>query len=58
MADALRYACAAGALACTSLGAQTSIPQAPQVLALVNSQADVNNAYELAALRALCGLSE
>jgi ribokinase len=58
MADALRTACAAGALACTRLGAQSSIPQAAEVLALVNSQADVNNAYELAALRALCGLSE
>jgi ribokinase len=57
MADALRYACAAGALACTRMGAQSSIPQASEVLALVNSQANVNNPSELAALRALCGLN-
>jgi len=58
MADALRYACAAGALACTRMGAQSSIPQAAEVLALVSQQADVNNEGELAALRALCGLSQ
>lgn len=56
MAYALRYACAAGALACTRLGAQSSIPQAAEVLELVNSQAGVNNEGELNALRALCGL--
>ena len=58
MADALRYACAAGALACTRLGAQSSIPEAAEVLALISQQANVNNEGELAALRALCGLTE
>ncbi len=58
MADALRYANAAGALACTRLGAQSSIPHAAQVRALVDQQADVNNPNALAALRALCGLNQ
>ncbi|NVO07130.1 MAG: ribokinase [Rhodoferax sp.] len=58
MPDALRYACAAGALACTRMGAQSSIPPAAEVLALVSQQADVNNPGELAALRSLCGLNE
>jgi ribokinase len=58
MPDALRYACAAGALACTRMGAQSSIPQATEVLALVSQQADVNNAGELTALRAMCGFAE
>jgi ribokinase len=57
MADALRYASAAGALACTRMGAQSSIPQASEVMALVSQQADVNNPGELAALRALCGMN-
>jgi ribokinase len=58
MPDALRYACAAGALACTRLGAQSSIPQAAEVLELISQQAGVNNANEIAALRTLCGFSE
>ena len=57
MADALRYASAAGALACTRLGAQSSIPLAAEVLELVRQQADVNNAAALAALRALCAFT-
>ncbi len=58
MAEALRYACAAGALACTRLGAQSSIPQAADVLALISQSADINHAGALAALRAHCGLHE
>jgi ribokinase len=57
MPDALRYACAAGALACTRLGAQSSIPQEAEVLELISQQADVNNEDALAALRSLCGLT-
>lgn len=56
MARALRYASAAGALACTRLGAQSSIPSAVDVQALLASQATNNTPSQLAALRALCGL--
>lgn len=57
MADALRYACAAGALACTRLGAQSSIPEATDVASLLVQQTDNNTPSRLAALRALCGLN-
>lgn len=55
--DALRYASAAGALACTRLGAQSSVPTAEEVRALMASQPDNNSAARLAALRALSGIS-
>jgi len=54
---ALRYASAAAALACTELGAQSSIPEAAEVTALLAQQADNNTPTRLAALRALCGLT-
>jgi ribokinase len=57
MDDALRYASAAAALACTRLGAQSSIPTATEVATLLAAQADNNTPARLAALRALCGLT-
>jgi ribokinase len=57
MAEALRYASAAGALACTRLGAQSSIPQAADVAALLAAQPHNNTPARLDALRALCGLN-
>ena len=57
MAQALRYASAAGALACTRLGAQSSIPQAAEVRALLSEQSHTDSAAQLAALRSLCGLN-
>ena len=56
LATALRHAGAASALACTRLGAQTSIPHASEVHALLGQQASTHNPAALAALRALCGL--
>ena len=56
MDQALRHASAAGALACTRLGAQSSIPLAAEVGALIQAQ-DTNTPAALAALRALSGLS-
>ncbi len=54
MARALQIASAAGALACTRLGAQSSIPQAQEVADFLASQpAPSPNA--LAALRQFCG---
>jgi ribokinase len=57
LAQALRYASAAAALACTRLGAQSSIPEAAEVNALLHQQTDTNTPERLAALRATCGLS-
>lgn len=57
MDEALRYASAAAALACTRLGAQSSIPDASEVTALLQAQPDNNHPSRLAALRAMCGLS-
>lgn len=57
MDAALRYAGAAGALACTRLGAQSSIPKASEVAALLNDQADNNSPARRDALRHLCGLN-
>jgi ribokinase len=54
---ALRYASAAAALACTRLGAQSSIPETLEVRALLNDQPDNNTPARLAALRVLCGLN-
>jgi ribokinase len=55
--EALLYASAAAALACTKLGAQSSVPIAAEVAALLLLQPDTNNPTALAALRALCGLN-
>ena len=57
MDAALRYASAAAALACTRLGAQSSIPEATEVAALLSDQAENNTPARLAALRDLCGLN-
>lgn len=56
MAQALRQASAAGALACTQLGAQSSIPQAIDVTTFLSTQSTQENPAEIAALRAFCGL--
>jgi ribokinase len=55
--EALRYASAAAALACTHPGAQSSIPQAADVTFLLKEQPDNNTPIRLAALRELCGLN-
>lgn len=57
MAQALRQASAAGALACTQLGAQSSIPLAADVTAFLASQAPAPSPQALATLRAFCGLT-
>ena len=56
MQSALALASAAGALACTRLGAQTSIPMASEVRALVADNSSHDPA-KLSALRAFCGLT-
>jgi ribokinase len=57
MNQALRYASAAAALACTRLGAQSSIPEATEVARLLSEQPTNNAPARLAALRDLCGLN-
>lgn len=57
LAHALRHASAAGALACTQLGAQSSIPHAAEVSAFLASQARESSPAELEVLRNFCGLS-
>jgi len=52
LADALRFASAASALACTRLGAQASVPARAEVDALLAAQADPPDA----ALAAYCGI--
>ncbi|MFP4896736.1 ribokinase [Paraburkholderia sp. EG304] len=54
MADALLAATAASALACTRLGAQSSIPNRAEVLALLADPARVPDADAHAALAAAC----
>jgi ribokinase len=56
MAQALRRASAAGALACTRLGAQSSIPHAAEVDAFLAVQVPTL-APELEKLRSFCGLN-
>ncbi len=57
MAQALRQASAAGALACTQLGAQSSIPRAADVSAFLASQAAEPSSAERETLRRFCGLA-
>jgi ribokinase len=52
---ALRRACAAGALACTRRGAQTSIPDAADVTEFLNRQPPADSAA-ISALQTYCGL--
>jgi len=54
LADALRFASAASALACTRLGAQTSIPTRPEVEAWLAGRDDAGSRQ--AALATYCGL--
>lgn len=56
MGQSLRLASAAGALACTRWGAQTSIPQAKEVAAFLSTQ-PAPTETTLAQLRTLCGLA-
>ncbi len=56
MAQALRQASAAGALACTRLGAQSSIPTAAEVKQFLAKQAP-HNADAEQTLRQFCGLN-
>ena len=55
MPQALRRACAAGALACTRQGAQTSIPDAADVTDFLNRQLPANPTA-ISALKTFCGL--
>ena len=54
LSDALRFASAAAALACTKMGAQTSIPQRREVDAFLAQQPPVDSNRQ-SVLRALCG---
>lgn len=56
LSQSMRLASAAGALACTRPGAQTSIPQAAEVASLVALDSPTNDT-ERAALRQFCGLT-
>lgn len=66
LADAMRHAAAASALACTRLGAQASVPAAAEVIALLaqddndgepgNDNDGSDDARRRAALAAYCGL--
>lgn len=55
LADAMRHASAAAALACTQPGAQSSVPSAADVNAFLATHQ--TSAADLDALRAYCGLS-
>lgn len=56
LAAALRQASAAGALACTRLGAQSSIPTQAEVNAFLQMQPDASE-HRLAALQQYCGIA-
>ncbi|MDP2370468.1 ribokinase [Rhodoferax sp.] len=56
LAVSLRQASAAGALACTRLGAQTSIPTQAEVSAFLRTQPDASE-HSLAALQQYCGMA-
>ena len=56
MAQALRLASAAGALACTHLGAQSSIPRASDVVAFL-AQQPMPSVHALERLRQFCGVA-
>jgi ribokinase len=53
---ALRQACAAAALACTQLGAQSSVPSATEVIALLDRTPATERDERVAALRQYAGL--
>ena len=57
LSDALRFASAAAALACTKTGAQTSIPQRREVDAFLAQQPPIDGSRQ-PALRALCGFTD
>ncbi len=57
MQNALKYASAAGALACTRVGAQQSIPSRAEVEAFLHRQHPSNDT-ESAALRTYCGIDK
>lgn len=57
MLEALRYASAAGALACTRLGAQSSIPEASEVRQFL-AQHTENTVASRARLLTFCGLED
>jgi len=56
MAQALRQASAAAALACTQIGAQSSVPHAADVVALLSQTSHAHEAQALLALRQFAGL--
>jgi ribokinase len=55
LAGAMRQASAAGALACTRAGAQSSIPTRDEVMALLHTSQE-NTPAQQAAVRRFCGL--
>jgi len=57
MAQALRQASAAAALACTQMGAQSSVPHATDVAAFLSQCAQANEDEALLALQKFAGLS-
>ena len=57
MAQALRQASAAAALACTQMGAQTSVPTAQAVAAFLDQSPQTQDAKDMQALRQYAGLS-
>jgi ribokinase len=57
LGDALRLASAAAALACTRMGAQSSIPQRSEVDAFLTRQPRIDSGRQ-AALRAYCGFAD
>ena len=57
VSDAIRFACAAGALACTTAGAQSSVPERTHVSAFIAASTPALVATDVdTSLRAYCGL--